>query len=116
MMRSNVPQPIPAAGLLGGAGVEVAFAARFPSLVERDLFIAEVCLSLDSVADGSQFFRECLETETGEARLSSAIILAHLSLLQGKFDDYHQLLSVEVAPTVFRQARSSLSRRGGKLY
>jgi WD40-like Beta Propeller Repeat len=65
----------------------------------RDLYAAEVILSLDAVGDGEAFFRkEMTEAQTDGARLSSAIVLSQLLLLEKKYSDYANLMTVQVLP------------------
>jgi hypothetical protein len=74
----------------------------------RDFYTAEVFLSLDAAADGEAFLRKALsEAANDEDRLSAAIVLAQLLLLQGRTDDYVDVLSTKLAPVVAKAVRAS---------
>ncbi|MGE3804372.1 MAG: hypothetical protein AB7K24_06845 [Gemmataceae bacterium] len=69
----------------------------------RDLYAAEVFLSLDAVEDGESYFRGRLAATRGEReRLSAALVLGQLLLLQGKHAEYLELASASVAPLLLR--------------
>jgi hypothetical protein len=69
----------------------------------RDLYIAEVFLSLDASEDGEAFFRQSLENAaTDSARLSSAIVLSQFLLLHKKHADYADLTADRLAPLLAR--------------
>ena len=65
----------------------------------RDLYVAEVFLSLDAAQDGEAFFRNALrQADTDEARLSREIVLGQILLLQGKHQEYAKLATEAIAP------------------
>lgn len=69
----------------------------------RDLYIAEVFLSLDAVEDGEQFFRGGLQTATTDAdRLSKALVLTQFLLLLNKNEEYADLATDTVLPLLLR--------------
>jgi hypothetical protein len=68
------------------------------SLVQ-DLYIAEVFLSVDASRDGASFFRGAIKDATNDtARLSRAIVLGQLLLLQRRWPDYAELATETIAP------------------
>jgi hypothetical protein len=72
----------------------------------RDLYEAEVFLSLDAAADGETFFREKLRTApTDAARLSAALVLGQILLIEGKSDDYAAVTTETAAPLLARLTR-----------
>jgi hypothetical protein len=75
-----------------------------------DSYAAEVFLSLDGVADGEAFFRATLaDAENDAIRLSRAIILGQILLLEKKYPDYATLATETIAPLllqVFKRAPS----------
>ena len=75
----------------------------------QDLYIAEVLLSLDATEDASDYFRSVTAAspaETDAARLSAAIMLSQVLLLQGKHDEYAELCTDTLAPILVRLHRS----------
>ena len=69
----------------------------------RDLYIAEVFLSLDAVAEGERDFRAALKTATADAdRLSKALVLTQFLLLQDKHEEYAELATDTVMPLLLR--------------
>src|SRR5262249_4522925 len=65
----------------------------------QDLYLAEVFLSLDAPQDGEAFFRTALgQADTDAARLSRAIVLGQILLLEKKHRDYADLTTETVAP------------------
>jgi hypothetical protein len=78
------------------------------ALLFRDFYAAEVFLSLDATADAQQFFRQALaEAKTEEARLSSALVLAQLLLLEGRYADYADLATDTVRPLLQKVRKQS---------
>jgi hypothetical protein len=74
----------------------------FPDLL-RDLYTAEVFLSLDAAADGREFFRTSLAAaDTDAARLSNAVVLSQLLLLDQKDARYATLVTDTVLPLLLR--------------
>jgi tetratricopeptide (TPR) repeat protein len=69
----------------------------------RDLYVAEVFLSLDAVEEGERFFRKALKTATTDAdRLSKALVLTQFLLLQSKYEEYAELATDTVLPHLLR--------------
>jgi Tol biopolymer transport system component len=69
----------------------------------RDLYVAEVFLSLDAVEEGERFFRKALKTATTEAdRLSKALVLTQFLLLRNKNEEYAELATDTVLPRLLR--------------
>lgn len=69
----------------------------------RDLYAAEAFLSLDAAADGEAFFRRALDdARADEDRLSAAVVLSQLVLLQGRSDEYAVLVTKTVAPLLLK--------------
>jgi hypothetical protein len=72
----------------------------------RDLYAAEVFLSLDAAEDGEAFFRRALaEARADGDRLSAAVALSQLLLLRGRADEYAVLATETLAPLVLRSWR-----------
>jgi Tol biopolymer transport system component/tetratricopeptide (TPR) repeat protein len=64
-----------------------------------DLYVAEVLLSLDAAADAEQLFaKRQAEAESDAARLSAAIVLAQVLLLEGQRAEYAQVMTDSVGP------------------
>jgi Tol biopolymer transport system component len=69
----------------------------------RDLYVAEVFLSLDAVEDGERFFRNALKIATSDAeRLSKALVLSQMLLLRNKNEEYAELATDTVLPLLLR--------------
>ncbi len=69
----------------------------------RDLYIAEVFLSLDAVEDGERFFRDGLKNDRSDAdRLSKALVLTQFLLLRGRYEEYAELATDTVLPLLLR--------------
>jgi hypothetical protein len=69
----------------------------------RDLYVAEVFLSLDAVEEGERYFREGLKTAKTDAdRLSKALVLTQFLLLQNKNEEYAELATDTVLPQLLR--------------
>jgi hypothetical protein len=69
----------------------------------RDLYAAEVFLSLDAAADAEGFFRRELDATAGHAeRLSAALVLSQVLLLEKKHRDYARLATETLAPLLVR--------------
>jgi hypothetical protein len=69
----------------------------------RDLYAAEVFLSLDAAEDGEAFFRRTLaEATTDDDRLSAAVALSQLVLLRGRTAEYADLATGTIAPLLLR--------------
>jgi hypothetical protein len=65
----------------------------------QDLYAAEVFLSLDAAQDGEAFFRTALDQAgTDVARLSRAIVLGQILLLETKHREYADLTTEAIAP------------------
>jgi WD40-like Beta Propeller Repeat len=75
----------------------------------QDLYIAEVFLSLDASGDASEYFGSVTASnsaETDTARLSAAVVLSQILLLQGKHDEYAELCTESLAPLLLKLPRS----------
>jgi hypothetical protein len=98
---------LPAAPALGQEGKEPRPRARvteppFPDLL-RDLYAAEVFLSLDAATEGRKFFRTALAAaDTDAARLSNAVVLSQLLLLDHNEDEYAALVTDTVLPLLVK--------------
>ena len=71
----------------------------------QDLYIAEVLLSLDATEDAGDYFRSITAAnpaETDAARLSAAIVLSQVLLLEGKHDEYAALCTETLAPMLVK--------------
>jgi hypothetical protein len=69
----------------------------------RDLYVAEVFLSVDAAEDGERFFRQGLaNAPTDTARLSRALVLAQFLLLEKKHAAYADLTTGTIVPLLFR--------------
>jgi hypothetical protein len=65
----------------------------------QDFYLAEMFLSLDAAEDGAAFFRSRLEEgRTDAARLSAALALSQLLLIQKRYEDYAELATKTAAP------------------
>ncbi len=65
----------------------------------RDIYAAEVFLSVNAAQDGEAFFRAALDkADNPKARLSPAIALSQILLLQGKYPEYATLATDTIAP------------------
>jgi Tol biopolymer transport system component len=80
----------------------------------QDLYVAEVFLSLDAPQDGEAFFRTALgQAETDATRLSRAIVLGQMLLLEKKYREYTELTTETIAPlltTVLRPVPAGRQR------
>jgi hypothetical protein len=64
-----------------------------------DMYMAEVFLSLNAAQDGEAFFRtELVHAENDAARLSRAIVLGQILLLEEKHREYAALATETIAP------------------
>lgn len=69
----------------------------------RDLYVAEVYLSLDAVEEGERYFRTGLQAATGDAdRLSKALVLTQFLLMRDKHAEYAELATDTVLPLLLR--------------
>lgn len=69
----------------------------------RDLYVAEVFLSLDAVEDGERYFRAGLQIAASDAdRLSKALVLTQMLLLRKKHAEYAELATDTVLPLLLR--------------
>jgi hypothetical protein len=69
----------------------------------RDLYAAEVFLSLDAAEDGEAFFRRELDgANTDNDRLSAAVVLSQILLLRGRNAEYADLATETIAPLLLR--------------
>lgn len=75
----------------------------------QDLYLAEVLLSLDASADARDYFRSMIapgSAETDTVRLSAAVVLSQILLIEGKHDEYAELVTETLAPTLLKLHRS----------
>ncbi len=87
-------------------------AQRFPELADpgsplalmlRDFYIAEVFLSLNAPADGEQFFQAAVtQARDDRERLSAAVVLAQLLLLEAKYPAYAGLVTDTLLPSLLK--------------
>jgi Tol biopolymer transport system component len=69
----------------------------------RDLYIAEVFLSVDAAEDGERFFRAEFKSATTDAeRLSKALVLSQFLLLRKQYAEYADLASDTILPLLLR--------------
>jgi WD40 repeat protein len=71
----------------------------------QDLYIAEVLLSLDASADARDYFGSVTNAspvETNNARLSAAVVLSQVLLLEGKHVEYAELCTETLAPLLLK--------------
>ncbi len=69
----------------------------------RDMYCTEVFLSLDATADAEEFFRKQLKDGVKDStKLSSAIVLGQVLLLENKHEEYAVLTTDTVAPLLFK--------------
>ncbi|HEV3142886.1 MAG TPA: hypothetical protein VGZ47_03270 [Gemmataceae bacterium] len=75
----------------------------FTGQLLRDMYEAEVFLSLDFAADGEAFFRQEMEAaKTDEERYSHAVALGQLLLLQTKNREYAELMGQSLLPLLVK--------------
>jgi hypothetical protein len=93
----------PAPGQLAAFGAADLQPTKEQLLHWRDLYCAEVFLSLDAVEDGERFFRDALKAADADAdRLSKALILTQFLLLRNKHEEYANLATDTVLPLLLR--------------
>jgi hypothetical protein len=74
----------------------------------RDFYAAEVFLSLDAAADAEAYFRSALaEAANDDDRLSAAVVLSQLLLLEGRADDYLAVVIDSVAPLALKSLKAA---------
>jgi Tol biopolymer transport system component len=74
----------------------------------QDLYVAEVFLSLDAAGDGEAFFQKSLsEAKTDPERLSHAIALAQVLLLEGKYATYAEISTKTLMPLLLQGIKPS---------
>jgi hypothetical protein len=72
----------------------------------RDMYAAEVYMSLDAPADGEAYFRAVLDqADTEAARLSRAVALGQILLLEGKYRQYADLATQTIAPLLIKAVK-----------
>jgi hypothetical protein len=80
----------------------------FLGLFLQDLYIAEVFLSLDAAGDGEAFLRKCLgQAETEAAKLSHALVLGQILLLEKKHGAYVDLAAGTLLPLLVKISKPS---------
>jgi hypothetical protein len=81
----------------------------------RDLYIAEVFLSLDAIEDGERHFRDALKAAVSDAdRLSAALVLTQFLLLRDKHEEYAELATDTVLPLLLRTWKARTQTAGGQ--
>lgn len=69
----------------------------------RDLYVAEVFLSLDAVEEGERYFRTAFQAAAADTdRLSKALVLTQFLLLRDKYEEYAELATDTVLPLLLR--------------
>lgn len=71
----------------------------------QDLYIAEVLLSVDAAEDGRRFFRAIVDSGAAEpdsVRLSAAVVLSQILLIERRHDDYTDLATEVIAPMLLK--------------
>lgn len=79
----------------------------------QDLYIAEVYVSLDAAEDGRAYFRAIVDSSESEpdvARLSAAVALSQILLLERSYDEYTELATEILAPLLLKTRDSSPER------
>ncbi len=72
----------------------------------KDLYMAEAFLSLDAALDAETFFRQSLTAaESDAARLSSAIVLGQILLIERKHRGYADLATETISPLLLKLAK-----------
>jgi hypothetical protein len=85
---------------------------EFSVALWRDLYMAEVFLSLDAAEDGEAFFRASMgEAKEDSARLSSAVVLGQILLQQKKPGAYVDLATNTVAPLLLNVRKAGPSAK-----
>ncbi len=72
----------------------------------QDLYIAQVLLSLDASDQARESFRSVLapgSSETETARLSAAVVLSQVLLLDRRHDEYAELATETLAPLLLKR-------------
>jgi hypothetical protein len=99
--RAKAPALLPAADPKAADPVMREVGTLLP--LARDLYTAEVFLSLDAAEDGEEYFlRELHGAETDDVRLSAAVALSQIMLLRGRYAEYADLTTATVAPLLLR--------------
>jgi Tol biopolymer transport system component len=97
------PPKAPAPGELAPFGAAGTQPTKEQLLHWRDLYIAEVFLSLDATEDGERFFRDGLKAAQSDAdRLSKALVLTQFLLLRNQHAEYAELATDTVLPLLLR--------------
>jgi hypothetical protein len=77
----------------------------------QDLYIAEVFMSLDAAEDGEAFFQKLLaEAKTDPERLSHAMVLGQVLLLEGKYPTYADISTKTLVPLLLQALKPSEKR------
>jgi hypothetical protein len=67
----------------------------------RDFYIAEACLSLNSPEEAQHFFEQPgQQADSSAKRLSNAIVLSQLLLLQSRYQEYAEFVTRTLLPAV----------------
>jgi tetratricopeptide (TPR) repeat protein len=90
--------------------------SSFVGSLLKDMYSAEVFLSLDAPQDAEAFFRSGLgQADSDAARLSRAIVLGQILLLEKKYQGYANLTTETIAPLLAAVLKSVPAGRGGNL-
>jgi hypothetical protein len=85
----------------------LGFQSPFRWLIQ-DLYIAEVFMSLDAAEDGEAFLQKLLaEAKTDPERLSHAMVLVQVLLLEGKYPTYAEISTKTLVPLLLRAIKPS---------
>jgi tetratricopeptide (TPR) repeat protein len=98
--------PKPAGDDIGQPLRELFDAKSIVSAMLRDLYVAEVFLSLDAAGDGAKFFQDRLAGGDEIARLSRALALSQFLLVERKHADYAELATGTIAPLCLKILKS----------
>ncbi len=121
--RQAYPPRLPAGGMSQGQGIADGFGfpldqpwfreAMQPGGISprllQDLYIAQVLLSLDASDLARESFRSITapgSAATDTAKLSAAVVLSQVLLLEGKHDEYSELATETLAPLLLKRRRS----------
>lgn len=121
--RKAYPPPLPAAGSQNSAPGSPP--AQFPAdqlwfrdllksgglcaRLLQDLYIAEVLLSIDASEDASGYFHAIIVAGPAESeivRISAAVVLSQVLLLEARYDEYATLCTETLAPLLLDRHRA----------
>jgi hypothetical protein len=73
----------------------------------RDLYMAEVFLSVDALDDAREFFQKQKVGETDEQRLSRMLVISQLLLAGEQYPEYFEFCTNELAPLILKKWESA---------